>query len=42
VAIALVNLFFGAIFGLIMVGVDFYIRQRILDHRRIFTNPDQA
>lgn len=37
IIIGLVNLFFGAVFGLVMVAVDFYVRQRVLDNRAIFT-----
>lgn len=37
VVIGLVNLFFGAVFGLVMVAVDFYVRARVLDNRAIFT-----
>lgn len=37
VLIGLVNLFFGAFIGVVMVGVDFYVRQRVLDNRHIFT-----
>lgn len=37
IVIGLINLFFGAVFGLVMVAVDFYIRQRVLDNRHIFT-----
>jgi hypothetical protein len=36
ILIGLVNLFVGAVFGIVMVAVDFYIRQRILDNRQIF------
>jgi hypothetical protein len=36
VIIGLVNLFFGAAFGLIMVAVDFYVRQRVLDNAHVF------
>lgn len=36
VLIGLVNLFFGAVFGVVMVVVDFVIRQQVLDNRRIF------
>ena len=37
VLIALVNLFFGAVLGVLLVAVDFYVRQRVLDNRHIFT-----
>jgi hypothetical protein len=37
VTIGLINLFFGAFFGVVMVAVDFVIRQIVLDNRDIFT-----
>lgn len=37
ILIGLVNLFFGAVVGVLLVGVDFYVRQRVLDNRHIFT-----
>lgn len=36
VLIGLVNLFFGAAFGVLMVAVDFVIRQQVLNNRHIF------
>ena len=36
VLIGLVNLFFGAILGLLFVALDFWVRQRVLDNRAIF------
>ena len=37
ITIGLINLFFGAFFGVVMVAVDFVIRQIVLDNRDIFT-----
>jgi uncharacterized membrane protein len=36
VVIGLVNLVFGAVIGIVMVAVDLYVRQRVLDNRHIF------
>ena len=37
VVIGVVNLFFGAVFGLLFVGFDFYIRDLVLTNREIFS-----
>ncbi len=42
VVIALVNLFLGAMIGLVMVALDFYVRSRVLDNRDIFTKQSSA
>ena len=41
IIIGLVNLFLGGFIGVIMVGVDFYIRHIILSNRKIFEQPVQ-
>ena len=38
IIIAIVNVLFGGIIGVILVGFDFWIRQEILTHRDIFDN----
>lgn len=38
IIIAIINILFGGIFGIILVGFNFWIRSEILAHRDIFDN----
>jgi hypothetical protein len=39
IVIGLINLFFGAVIGIVLVGVDLWVRQQILDNQRLFSAP---
>lgn len=39
VVVAIINVLFGGIIGVVLVGFDFYIRDKVLSHRSLF---DQA
>ena len=39
IVFGLINLFFGAVIGIVLVGVDLWIRQQILDNTRLFSAP---
>jgi hypothetical protein len=39
IVIGLINLFFGAVIGLVLVGVDLWVRRQVLDNARLFATP---
>jgi hypothetical protein len=39
IVIGLINLFFGAVIGILLVGVDLWVRQQVLDNARLFSAP---
>jgi Protein of unknown function (DUF2510)/Family of unknown function (DUF5362) len=39
IVIGLINLFFGAVIGIVLVGVDLWVRQQVLDNARLFSAP---
>jgi hypothetical protein len=39
IVIGLLNLFFGAVIGIVLVGVDLWIRDQILKNARLFSTP---
>jgi hypothetical protein len=39
IVIGLINLLFGAVIGIVLVGVDLWVRQQVLDNARLFSTP---
>jgi len=42
IIIGVVNVLFGGIFGVILVGFDFWIRSEVLAHREVFDNTENV